>query len=215
MGMNGLRGGLPGWGPKPKILWAKVAIGALGVGAMGRLGWALGTGGAGANPAEFLQNHTGWQSMAWLLAALACGPAARMRGWGWLAATRRALGLWAFAFAAAHVGVYALDQGMEWGAMAMDVRRRPFVAAGLAAWACMAALAATSNQWSMRRLGKRWRQLHKASYLAAGAGMLHWYWMRAPKHRLAEWAVFAGLFAIWAAWRMAARRAQVKEAQKK
>lgn len=202
MAMDGLRKALLGSGPKPKILWTKMLIWAMGIGILGRLAWAVAMGGAGANPVEFLQTNTGWQATAWLLAALMCSPASRIRGMGWLAATRRALGLWAFAFALAHMGVYVLDQGVEWAEIAMDVGKRPFIAAGLVAWLAMAPLAATSNQWSMRRLGKRWRQLHKASYLAAGAAMLHWYWMRAPKHRLSEWSVFAVLFAGWAVWRL-------------
>jgi sulfoxide reductase heme-binding subunit YedZ len=216
MSMNAMRQALTGSGPRPKILWAKIMMWALGAGIGARLAWLVASDGAGANPVEFLQTHTGWQAIAWLLATLLCTPVSRLGKLGWLAATRRVLGLWAFAFASAHLGIYILDQGIEWGDIVMDVYKRPFIAAGFAGWLALVPLAATSNLWSMRKLGKRWRQLHKASYFVAAAGMLHWYWMRAPKHKLSEWSIFAGLFVVWAVWRLAlAKRAQISKMFKK
>jgi sulfoxide reductase heme-binding subunit YedZ len=37
-------------------------------------------------------------------------------------------------------------------------------------------LAVTSTKGWIRRLGKRWQRLHRLVYLAAGLGVLHYYW---------------------------------------
>jgi methionine sulfoxide reductase heme-binding subunit len=41
----------------------------------------------------------------------------------------------------------------------------------------MIPLAITSTAAMIRRLGKRWQQLHRLVYVAAIAGVVHFYWL--------------------------------------
>jgi sulfoxide reductase heme-binding subunit YedZ len=96
----------------------------------------------------------------------------------WLIKFRRLLGLFAFFYGSLHlltyVGLYA---GFDVSTMVEDVTKRRFILAGVAAWALMLPLAATSTNWAIRKLGgKRWSALHKLVYLAAVAGVVHYWW---------------------------------------
>ena len=51
------------------------------------------------------------------------------------------------------------DRGFDPAQMLADIGERPFITVGFVAFVLMAALAATSTQWAMRRLGKRWQRL--------------------------------------------------------
>src|SRR4029077_11521987 len=59
-----------------------------------------------------------------------------------------------------------------------DVLKRPFITAGFAAWLCMLPLAITSTTGMIRRLGgRRWQLLHRLTYAAAAAAVLHYWWL--------------------------------------
>ncbi|HTV14691.1 MAG TPA: ferric reductase-like transmembrane domain-containing protein [Acidobacteriaceae bacterium] len=61
--------------------------------------------------------------------------------------------------------------------MVDDVSRRRFITAGLAAWLMVLPVALTSTSWSIRKLGgKNWNRLHKLTYAAAIAGVIHYWW---------------------------------------
>jgi len=112
-----------------------------------------------------------------LLTTLAVTPVRRLTGYNKIIKTRRTLGLFAFAYATVHFGVYAiLDQGLEWSYIIEDVVDRPYITAGFAAFVLMIPLAITSTRGWIRRLGKRWVTLHRLVYLSAGLGVLHFYW---------------------------------------
>ena len=61
-----------------------------------------------------------------------------------------------------------------WG----EVVKRPLITAGFLSFVLMIPLAATSTDRMVRRLGgKRWQQLHRAVYLVAVAGAVHFWWL--------------------------------------
>ena len=94
---------------------------------------------------------------------------------GWIRALvryRRDLGTIAFCYALAHTVVYVLRQA-EWGAIISEALE-PGLATGWVALALMAALAITSNDVSVRKLGRNWKRLHRAAYVVAALTMLHW-----------------------------------------
>ena len=96
--------------------------------------------------------------------------------------------------------------GLDPADIATDIAKRPFILVGFAALLLLAALAATSFNAAIRALGaKRWRQLHRAVYVIAGLGILHFYWMRAAKHNFAEVAVYAAILAVLLCWRVWSR----------
>ena len=141
----------------------------------------------GANPVEFVTRSSGTWTLVLLLAALAVTPVRRLTAWNWLARIRRMVGLFAFFYACLHLSTYIwLDQWFDWGAIALDVLERPFITAGMATWLVLLALALTSTDGMVRRLGRRWQRLHRLVYLAGVTAILHYTWHKAGKNLLAE-----------------------------
>ena len=159
----------------------------------------------GANPAEALIRGLGDWALRFLCLALAVTPLRVGLGVPVLARWRRSLGVTVWAYALLHAMAYAwLDQGWDMAEVLGDVWKRPFILVGTLAMLILSALAATSFNSAVRRLGaQRWRRLHQAVYGVAALSVLHFWWMRAGKNDFTEvWlygAVLAGLLA-WRVW---------------
>ena len=135
------------------------------------------TGDLGANPAETLQLETGIWALRFLLVALAITPIRRLSGWNRIISYRRFFGLFAFFYACLHLATYVvLDRYFDWAGVWEDVAKRPFITAGMVAFALMTPLALTSTKGWIRRLGKRWTQLHRLAYASAIAAAVHYLW---------------------------------------
>lgn len=164
--------------PAARIRWrhgVSVALAAL-PGAW--LAYAAATDGLGANPIERVTHVTGDWTLRFLLITLAITPLRRLSGWRWLAPLRRTLGLTAFVYACLHYLTYlALDHFFDWQAIVEDVLERRFVVAGFAALLCLVPLALTSTRAMARRLGRRWKLLHRLAYVAAALGVVHFFWL--------------------------------------
>lgn len=144
--------------------------------------WLVGlafTGGLGANPIEFLTRYLGDWALRSLLVALAATPLKIALGWTWPVRVRRMLGLWAFAYVTLHITNYVgVDQFFDWGAIGTDIVKRNYITLGMANFVIVAALAATSWNGAIKRLGaKTWRRLHKFVYLAGVLGCIHYFMM--------------------------------------
>jgi methionine sulfoxide reductase heme-binding subunit len=124
---------------------------------------------------EYL-HWTGLQSVRLLLLTLALTPLLRLlprsAAVRWLLRRRRDFGLITFAYALAHTVAYLVrkadlqliaSEGIEAGMLTGWIALLVFVA-----------LAVTSNDASLRALGRKWRSLHKAVYAAAILTCLHW-----------------------------------------
>ncbi|MFN3716056.1 MAG: sulfite oxidase heme-binding subunit YedZ [Thiobacillus sp.] len=136
------------------------------------------SGGLGANPIEFITRSTGTWTLVGLLLTLAVTPLRRLTGWTSLARHRRMLGLFAFFYASLHFVTYIwLDQFFDLASVARDIVKRPFITLGFAAFVLLIPLALTSTQAMMRRLGRRWQQLHRLVYGIAVLGVLHYLWL--------------------------------------
>lgn len=163
----------------------------------------------GANPAEALIRGLGDWALRFLCLALAVTPLRVGLGVPALARWRRSLGVTVWVYALLHAMAYAwLDQGWGMAEVLGDVWKRPFILVGTLAMLILSALAATSFNSAVRRLGaQRWRRLHQAVYGVAALSVLHFWWMRAGKNDFTEvWlygAVLAGLLAwrVWHHWR--------------
>lgn len=179
-----------------------------------------------ANPIEFVTRFTG--SWAWiiLLVSLSVTPMRKVLGWNDLIKFRRMLGLFAFSYALLHFSTYVvLDHFFDFHAIGKDIIKRPYVTAGFTAFVLMIPLAVTSTAAMIRRLGKRWQQLHRLVYIAALAGVIHFYWLvKADIRRPLQYgAVLAALlgFRVVARWapliaeRLASKSAAVVRAPAK
>jgi sulfoxide reductase heme-binding subunit YedZ len=131
----------------------------------------------GANPVEELLHRLGRWGLKFLLITLAVTPLKQLTGWAWLVRFRRMLGLFAFFYVAMHFTVYAgLDQGFALGPILEDVAERPYITIGALALVLLLPLAVTSTNAMMRRLARRWKQLHRLIYVIAILGVWHFYW---------------------------------------
>lgn len=132
----------------------------------------------GANPIETVNRFLGDWALRLLLLTLAVTPLKRF-GFPLLAPHRRKLGLFAFLYAVLHVTSYVvLDQFFDWSAIGRDILKRPYITIGMGVLTILAALAATSTDAMVRRLGgARWRNLHRLVYVAAVGGVIHFLLM--------------------------------------
>ena len=134
------------------------------------------TGGLGAEPIKALEKELGLLALQLLIAGLAITPARRYLRLN-LIKFRRALGLLAFIYVSLHLLVWlVLDAGILSQIWA-DILKRPYITIGMAGFACLVPLAATSNNFSIRKLGATWRKLHRLTYLAAILAGVHFIWL--------------------------------------
>ena len=86
---------------------------------------------------------------------------------------RRAIGVMAFAYVMAHFLVWFLLDLQSLSHIWTEIAKRPYVTVGMAGFIAMIPLALTSNDLSVRRLGRFWRVLHRLTYLVAILAGLH------------------------------------------
>lgn len=110
--------------------------------------------------------------LLWLV--LLVSPARRILAAPRLIRARRILGLGVFGLTALHFGLYALDQQFDWGEVGLEVLLRTYLTFGAAAMIGLAALAASSSDRAVSRLGgARWNRLHRCVYAIAALSWVH------------------------------------------
>lgn len=159
--------------------FAKTVLLVNGLVPLAMLAWDAVRGRLGANPIEFFIHTTGILSLIFLALSLAVTPVRKIGGWNFLSHFRRSLGLFAFAYALLHLLAWiALDRQGSLRSVIEETVRRPFITFGMAGFLMMAPLAITSTNAAIKRMGaKRWKMLHRLAYVAAIAGVVH-YWYK-------------------------------------
>lgn len=129
----------------------------------------------GPDPLRVLENGLGEWALRFLILGLVVTPLLRFARIN-LVKYRRALGLIAFIYVVLHLATYlALDKQFFWGEIGRDIIKRPYITIGMAAFLMLVPLAATSNRYSIRKLGSAgWRNLHRLVYPAVLAGAIHY-----------------------------------------
>ncbi len=129
----------------------------------------------GADPLRVLENGLGEWALRFLILGLTITPVLRFARIN-LVKYRRAIGLIAFIYVVLHLSVYlALDKQFFWGEIGRDIIKRPYITIGMAAFLMLVPLAATSNRYSIRKLGSAgWRNLHRLVYPAVLFGAVHY-----------------------------------------
>lgn len=135
------------------------------------------TGGLGIEPVEALEHELGEIALQLLIIGLCITPLRRHLGLN-LLKFRRAIGLLAFIYVVLHLLVWAVLDVQSLERIWADILKRPYITIGMAALLLMLPLAATSNNWSVRKLGPKWRHLHKLTYFVALMGAVHFIWVR-------------------------------------
>ena len=182
--------------------WTKVPIFLLCLAPLGVLVWRTLTGNLGANPVEFIQHATGDWTLRFLVFTLCITPLRKILKLPELIRFRRMLGLFAFFYACLHFLTYlGPDQSFDLKAIWKDVAKRPFVTVGFTAFVLLIPLALTSTAGWIRRLGgRRWQMLHRAIYISAICGVIHYYWL--VKSAVLRPLTYGAIVAALLLWRL-------------
>jgi methionine sulfoxide reductase heme-binding subunit len=130
----------------------------------------------GARPLNELIHRAGFWALVFLGVTLAVTPFRRILRYGNLIDIRRMLGVGTFCYIAAHLALFFADQSYSFGKLFHEITHRVYLIIGATAWLGLAALAATSTDGMVRRLGGlRWRRLHQAIYAIALLGLIHYF----------------------------------------
>ncbi len=156
-----------------------------------------------ANPIEYITHTTGTTALTFLIITLTVTPLRRLTGRNEIIRLRRMLGLFAFFYACLHLSTWVvLDWFFDVASMATDILDRPFITLGMTTFLLLLPLAITSTAGMIRRLGKRWQQLHRLVYVAAVTAIVHFWWVvkadfREPRLWALALSVLLGVRAWW------------------
>jgi len=150
----------------------------------------------GPNPISYATNLLGDTTLRLLLASLALTPLRILFGIAWHMSLRRLLGLFAFFYVCLHFTVWiAVDHFFDWGELAADIVKRPYITVGMLALTLLVPLAATSTSGMIKRLGARnWQRLHRLVYLIGLLAVLHYLWL--AKKGVNDPYLYAGILAV-------------------
>lgn len=200
-----------------RLIAAKALAHALSLTPLAILAWQFwevfrtGSDALGADPVAEVEHRLGLWALRFLILALAVTPLRQLTGQPALLQFRRMLGLYAFAYATLHFAAYlVLDLRGYWMQIFEEIAKRPYITVGFAAWLLLVPLAITSTRGWMRRLGRRWGQLHRLVYAIGVFAVLHFWWL--VKSDIREPALYAGLLAVLLGWRLLRRLRRPKPA---
>ena len=144
-----------------------------------QLAWDFWREALSVNPIDDITDRTGKAAIMLLFFSLACTPANTIFGVRQAVTVRKALGMWAFVYASVHLlNFVGYDYGFDLRFILEDgLPTKPYILVGLLAFLVLVPLAITSTKGWQKRLGQRWKQLHKLVYVACVAAVLHFFWL--------------------------------------
>lgn len=157
----------------------------------------------GARPLNDVIHRTGFWALVFLGVTLAITPLRRIGRYGNLIDVRRMLGVGTFCYALAHILLYVADQSFDLIKVFTEITRRVYLIIGMIALTGLAALAITSTDGMIKRMGgKNWRRLHQAIYVIALLALIHYF--QQTKADLTVPVFVTGLFGWLIAYRILA-----------
>lgn len=174
-------------------------------------GWTLYaalTGNLGARPFIEAIHQQGLWTVRLILVALAITPLKAILQWQRLILVRRMVGVGAFAYVLLHFALYFADENFRVDIVASEIARRVYLTIGFVALLGLAALAATSTDRMVRRLGRRWQTLHRLVYPVCLLGLIHY----SMQSKLEQWepVIADGIFVWLMGYRLLAARFAVR-----
>lgn len=161
----------------------------------------------GPEPAKALVEFLGEVALYILFLVLAVLPLSRLALFSWLTRYRRLLGLYAFFYALLHVLAYG-GLLVDWQNFIEDLYKRPYVIAGALGFVILFLLAVTSPKLMLRRLGRRWKPLHRLVYIALICVVIHVWWQ--SRASIAEPLLYAVISLLLLSFRCRYFRALIK-----
>ena len=153
----------------------------------------------GGRPVKAALLWIGLWTVRFVMLALAITPLSQALAWPNLTLIRRMVGVTAAAYALAHLSLYAIDENLHLGMVAAEILHRFYLTIGFVALLGLTALAATSFDAAVRRMGRGWKRLHRLAYLIGVLALLHYFIQ--SKANVGEPTALAGLFLWLMAWR--------------
>jgi sulfoxide reductase heme-binding subunit YedZ len=136
------------------------------------------TGNLTFNPIQEATIRTGKTALSLIVLTLAITPLNFLTGWHPLIRIRRPLGLYAFFYASLHFLIFIwLDYGLVWAFIKEGFLKKPYALVGFTAFLLLLPLALTSTKGWQRRLGKRWKKLHRLIYVIGLLVIVHYIWV--------------------------------------
>jgi methionine sulfoxide reductase heme-binding subunit len=165
--------------------------------------FAYGFGLLGARPLNEAIREIGLWTIRLIFLALAVTPLRQILQWPRLIIVRRMIGVAAFAYVLIHFSLYTAQQAFDLARVAREIVLRVYLTIGFTALLGLAALAATSTDGMVRRLGgRRWQQLHRLVYAIGVLAVIHFCFQT----KLDEWepTIMAGLLGWLLGYRLLA-----------
>jgi sulfoxide reductase heme-binding subunit YedZ len=177
--------------------WLRVLVH---VGALLPLAWILWDYAQGAflvDPVREITTRTGKAAIILLVLTLACTPINTVFGFRQALRVRRALGLYTFLYVGLHFSTFVwLDYGLDLGLIVQAIFDQRYVIVGFASGLILLLLAVTSTKGWQKRLGKRWKRLHRLFYVAGILAVMHYLWLVKDIREPLRYAIVVALLLI-------------------
>lgn len=179
------------------VVWNSLFL--LGLSPLLYLGWGIATGQLGPDPGKELVLFLGIWAIRFLALSLTVTPLVQVFHLRGVQRYRRMIGLYCWFYAGLHLTAFLLFL-LDWQNVLTELLKRPYIAVGMLAFLILSAMGITSNTWMMRKLGKRWKRLHKTVYIAAPLICLHFIWT--VRSDYGEAIFYTGIFVILLGFRL-------------
>lgn len=154
-----------------------------------------------AEPVDYILHYTGIWALRILLLTLAMTPLRDLTKKLIFLKIRRMIGLYVFFYVSIHLLVYTwLDLEFDFAHLWKDIIERPYITVGFLAWLFLIPLAVTSNKKMIKKLGRKWKKLHKSIYIITILACLHFLWL--VKKDLFEPLIYATIAFILLSYRV-------------
>jgi sulfoxide reductase heme-binding subunit YedZ len=163
------------------------------------LGFWWATDALGGRPVHELILGFGLWTVRLVIVSLAVTPARAVFDWPKLLLVRRMVGVAALAYGLTHLSLYVVDQKFSLPTVVSEIVQRFYLTIGFVALLGLSVLGATSTDAAVRRLGRRWKWLHRSVYAIAALALLHYFIQ--SKANVSEAVMFAGFYVWLMAWR--------------
>jgi sulfoxide reductase heme-binding subunit YedZ len=176
--------------------WSREKIVALAIGVAPALWmiWKIGAHDLGEKPVKTLVFISGHFAAWIMILTLLITPARRVLNRSKLANARRILGVTVACYGVLHLLLYIAHRNFDLAEVVSRIALRPHLTIGFIALTGLIALAVTSTDAAVRRLGQRWNALHKAAYAIGVLVVVHFAFQRKPE--VFEPALMMG-FLVW------------------
>ncbi|MEK6223010.1 MAG: sulfoxide reductase heme-binding subunit YedZ [Chloroflexota bacterium] len=136
------------------------------------------------NPIQEATLRTGKTALTLLLLSLAATPANSIFGFRQAIKVRRPLGVYSFMYALIHFLIFVLvDYNFSWPLIKEAIFEKRYALIGFSAFLILLPLALTSTKGWQKRMGKKWKSLHKWVYVAGLLVIVHFVWLVKSDYR--------------------------------